>query len=48
MHIHMHKAQEESEIAHLFNTYSQGMLAYVQMQVSSQEDADTIQVWVAN
>ena len=46
MHIHMHKAQEESEIAHLYNTYAQGMLAYVQMQVSSQQDAEDIVVEV--
>ncbi len=46
MHIHMHTAQEESEIAHLYNTYAQGMLTYVQMQVSSQEDAEDIVVEV--
>jgi RNA polymerase sigma-70 factor (ECF subfamily) len=42
----MHKAQEESEIAHLYNTYAQGMLTYVQMQIASQEDAEDIVVEV--
>ena len=46
MHIHMHRAQEESEIAHLYKTYAQGMLTYVQMQVASQEDAEDIVVEV--
>lgn len=46
MHIHMHRAQEESEIAHLYDTYAQGMLTYVQMQVTSQEDAEDIVVEV--
>lgn len=46
MHIHMHKAQEESEIAYLYDTYAQGILTYVQMQVSSQEDAEDIVVEV--
>jgi len=46
MHIDLHKAQEEPEIAHLYNTYAQGMLTYVQMQVTSQEDAEDIVVEV--
>lgn len=46
MHIHMHKEQEESEIAHLYNTYAQGMLTYVQMHTTSQQDAEDIVVEV--
>lgn len=48
MHIHMHKTQEESEITitHLYNTYAQGMLTYVQMHTTSQEDAEDIVVEV--
>ncbi len=46
MHMHIHVASEEPYISHLYRRYAAGILAYVRMQVASQEDAEDIVVEV--